>query len=102
MKRASKKQWGSVHHTETILQATYRNVKGKGEIFCTVCMRNRLRVCGLTRARHRDRINTVDQAFLPHPGKSPRVKTETYADVVELVDSLDLGAVTSVKVFLWK
>ena len=28
-------------------------------------------------------------------------KTTKYADVVELVDSLDLGAVTLVKVFLW-
>ena len=33
------------------------------------------------------------------PRVPPRVKIEAYADVVELVDSLDLGAVTSVKVF---
>ena len=33
------------------------------------------------------------------PRVPPRVKIEEYADVVELVDSLDLGAVTSVKVF---
>ena len=33
------------------------------------------------------------------PRVPPRVKIEEYADVVELVDSLDFGAVTSVKVF---
>ena len=33
------------------------------------------------------------------PRVPPRVKIEEYADVVELVDSLDLGAVTLVKVF---
>ena len=33
---------------------------------------------------------------------SCRDRIATYAGVVELVDSLDLGAVTSVKVFLWK
>ena len=33
------------------------------------------------------------------PRGPPRVKIEDHADVVELVDSLDLGVVTSVKVF---
>ena len=38
---------------------------------------------------------------MPHLGKPPRVKIEAkkYAGMVELVDSGDLGAVTSVKVF---
>ena len=35
-------------------------------------------------------------------GKIKSTKQKAYADVVELVDSLDLGAVTSVKVFRFR
>ena len=40
---------------------------------------------------------------MPHLGYPPRVKergTKEYAGMVELVDSVDLGDVTSVKVFM--
>ena len=55
----------------------------------------------LTRERLHDRIIPVDQANAP-PRVPPRVKirgTKKYAGMVELTDTLDLGAVTSVKVF---
>ena len=46
----------------------------------------------------------VDQAKCPTPGTSPCKNrgTKEYAGMVELVDSVDLGAVTSVKVFRFR
>ena len=40
--------------------------------------------------------------FAPLTKKFRRDKMPVYAGMVELVDSVDLGAVTSVKDFLWK
>ena len=71
------KHWGSVHHTESILQVVCPNVKGKGANNCTICMMG---------------ANDLSSVYFRLTTTCLRDKITPYAGMVELVDSVDLGS----------
>lgn len=118
MKRGDPQHWASVHHTMSILQGTCPIVKGKkGKRFVQFddaqmipCHfpKNPPPASGPTAEPSGNRKNRwpgiaeAKKSGFPLTIPFPRVKINKHAGVVELVDSVDLGAVTLGKVFRFR